>query len=78
MNVEDRHTAATRRLGRTWTREEEWYNFQPNPREDVHVLRREHIRPRGHSVPGGSPGTAAKRTTRQAPGAASLEAPPPA
>ena len=38
MNVEDRRSAATRRLGRTWTREEEWYNFRSNPRDDVHVL----------------------------------------
>ena len=38
MDVEDRHTAATRRLGRTWTREEEWYNFRTNPRDTVHVL----------------------------------------
>jgi type 1 glutamine amidotransferase len=38
MNVEDRHTATTRRLGPTWTREEEWYNFQTNPRANVHVL----------------------------------------
>ena len=29
MNVEDRHSAATRGLGRTWTREEEWYNSEP-------------------------------------------------
>jgi type 1 glutamine amidotransferase len=59
MNVEDRHTAATRRLGRTWTREEEWYNFQTNPREDVHVLLsvdESTYDPRGYSVPGGSPG----------------------
>jgi type 1 glutamine amidotransferase len=59
MTVEDRHTAATRRLGRTWTREEEWYNFQTNPREDVHVLLsvdESTYDPRGYSVPGGSPG----------------------
>ena len=59
MNVEDRHTAATRRLGRTWTREEEWYNFRTNPREDVHVLLsvdESTYDPRGYSVPGGSPG----------------------
>ena len=59
MNVEDRHTAATRRLGRTWTREEEWYNFRTNPRDDVHVLLsvdESTYDPRGYSVPGGSPG----------------------
>ena len=59
MNVEDRRTAATRRLGRTWTREEEWYNFRTNPREDVHVLLsvdESTYDPRGYSVPGGSPG----------------------
>ena len=59
MTVEDRHTAATRRLGRSWTREEEWYNFRTNPREDVHVLLsvdESTYDPRGYSVPGGSPG----------------------
>jgi type 1 glutamine amidotransferase len=59
MNVEDRHTAATRRLGRTWTREEEWYNFRTNPRDTVHVLLsvdESTYDPRGYSVPGGSPG----------------------
>jgi type 1 glutamine amidotransferase len=59
MTVEDRHTAATRRLGRTWTREEEWYNFRTNPRDNVHVLLsvdESTYDPRGYSVPGGSPG----------------------
>jgi type 1 glutamine amidotransferase len=59
MNVEDRHTAATRRLGRSWAREEEWYNFQTNPRDSVHVLLsvdESTYDPRGYSVPGGSPG----------------------
>jgi type 1 glutamine amidotransferase len=59
MIVEDRHTAATRRLGRTWTREEEWYNFRTNPRDNVHVLLsvdESTYDPRGYSVPGGSPG----------------------
>ena len=59
MDVEDRHTAATRRLGRTWTREEEWYNFRTNPRDTVHVLLsvdESTYDPRGYSVPGGSPG----------------------
>jgi len=57
MNVEDRHTAATRRLGDTWTREEEWYNFRTNPRSSVHVLLsvdESTYDPRGYSVPGGS------------------------
>jgi type 1 glutamine amidotransferase len=59
MNVEDRNTAATRRLGPSWTREEEWYNFQTNPRDDVHVLLsvdESTYDPRGYSQPGGSPG----------------------
>jgi type 1 glutamine amidotransferase len=59
MLVEDRHTAATKQLGRTWTREEEWYNFRTNPRANVHVLLsvdESTYDPRGYSVPGGSPG----------------------
>jgi type 1 glutamine amidotransferase len=59
LNVEDRHTPATRQLGRTWTREEEWYNFRTNPRNTVHVLLsvdESTYDPRGYSVPGGSPG----------------------
>ena len=58
MNVEDRRSAATRHLGRTWTREEEWYNFRTNPRDTVHVLLsvdESTYDPRGYSVPGGSP-----------------------
>ena len=58
MNVEDRRSAATRHLGRTWTREEEWYNFRTNPRGSVHVLLsvdESTYDPRGYSVPGGSP-----------------------
>ena len=57
MNVEDRHSAATRRLPRRWTREEEWYNFRTNPRDTVHVLLsvdESTYDPRGYSVPGGS------------------------
>ena len=57
MHVEDRHTAATRRLPRTWTREEEWYNFRSNPRDTAHVLLsvdESTYDPRGYSVPGGS------------------------
>jgi len=58
MDVEDRHTAATRRLPDPWTREEEWYNFRSNPRDTVHVLLsvdESTYDPRGYSVPGGSP-----------------------
>ena len=58
MNVEDRHTPATSKLGKTWTREEEWYNFRTNPRDAVHVLLsvdESTYDPRGYSVPGGSP-----------------------
>ena len=57
MDVEDRHTAATKRLPRRWTREEEWYNFRSNPRDAVHVLLsvdESTYDPRGYSVPGGS------------------------
>ena len=56
MNVEDRRTDATRHLGPTWTREEEWYNFRTNPRDTVHVLLsvdESTYDPRGYSVPGG-------------------------
>jgi type 1 glutamine amidotransferase len=58
MNVEDRKSAATKRLPRRWTREEEWYNFRTNPRDTVHVLLsvdESTYDPRGYSVPGGSP-----------------------
>jgi type 1 glutamine amidotransferase len=58
MDVEDRRSAATRHLGRTWTREEEWYNFRTNPRDSVHVLLsvdESTYDPRGYSQPGGSP-----------------------
>jgi type 1 glutamine amidotransferase len=58
MDVEDRHSAATRRLPQRWSREEEWYNFRTNPRDDVHVLLsvdESTYDPRGYSVPGGSP-----------------------
>lgn len=57
MDVEDRRSAATRHLGSQWTREEEWYNFRTNPRENVHVLLsvdESTYDPRGYSVPGGS------------------------
>ena len=59
MDVEDRGSAATKRLPRRWTREEEWYNFRTNPRDAVHVLLsvdESTYDPRGYSVPGGSPG----------------------
>lgn len=58
MDIEDRHTAATRRLPDPWVREEEWYNFRTNPRPNVHVLAsvdESTYDPRGYSVPGGSP-----------------------
>jgi type 1 glutamine amidotransferase len=58
MDVEDRHTAATKGLPARWTREEEWYNFRSNPRDQVHVLTsvdESTYDPRGYSVPGGSP-----------------------
>jgi type 1 glutamine amidotransferase len=58
MDVEDRRSAATKRLPRRWTREEEWYNFRSNPRDTVHVLLsvdESTYDPRGYSVPGGSP-----------------------
>jgi type 1 glutamine amidotransferase len=58
MNVEDRRSAATRRLPKRWTREEEWYNFRSNPRHSVHVLLsvdESTYDARGYSVPGGSP-----------------------
>jgi type 1 glutamine amidotransferase len=59
VDVLDRRTAATRHLPRQWVREEEWYNFRTNPRDDVHVLAEvdeDTYDPRGYSVPGGSPG----------------------
>jgi type 1 glutamine amidotransferase len=58
VDVEDRHTAATRRLPRRWSHEEEWYNFRTNPRDSVHVLAsvdESTYDPRGYSEPGGSP-----------------------
>lgn len=36
--VEDGYHPATSHLPSRWTRSEEWYNFQTNPRGDVHVL----------------------------------------
>jgi type 1 glutamine amidotransferase len=58
VDVEDRHTAATRRLPRRWSHDEEWYNFRTNPRDSVHVLAsvdESTYDPRGYSEPGGSP-----------------------
>ncbi len=40
VRVEDRAHAATAHLGGDWTRTDEWYNFQVNPRSNVHVLAR--------------------------------------
>jgi type 1 glutamine amidotransferase len=36
--VQDRDHPATRHLGPTWTRRDEWYAFRANPRPNVHVL----------------------------------------
>lgn len=36
--VEDRTHPSTDHLGETWTRFDEWYNFNVSPREDVRVL----------------------------------------
>jgi type 1 glutamine amidotransferase len=38
VRVEDRDTAATRGLPAAWTRVDEWYDFDANPRGHVHVL----------------------------------------
>ena len=38
--VEDRRHPATAHLPRRWTREDEWYSFERNPRPHVHVLAR--------------------------------------
>jgi uncharacterized protein len=38
MVVEDRDHPATRHLGATWARRDEWYAFRANPRPRVHVL----------------------------------------
>jgi type 1 glutamine amidotransferase len=58
VNVEDRRSAATKRLPKRWTREEEWYNFRSDPRDSVHVLAsvdESTYDARGYSQPGGSP-----------------------
>ncbi|CCK24935.1 Glycoprotein endo-alpha-1,2-mannosidase [Streptomyces davaonensis JCM 4913] len=36
--TEDRGHPATAHLGESWTRTDEWYNYQANPRSSVHVL----------------------------------------
>jgi type 1 glutamine amidotransferase len=36
--VEDHTHPSTRHLGPTWSRTDEWYNFQSNPRSQVNVL----------------------------------------
>lgn len=38
QQVEDRTHPSTEHLGDTWTRFDEWYNFNQSPREDVRVL----------------------------------------
>jgi type 1 glutamine amidotransferase len=38
INVENRGTAATAHLGQTWTRTDEWYNYQTNVRSSARVL----------------------------------------
>ena len=38
VRVEDRAHPATQRLPRPWVRTDEWYEFDRNPRGDVHVL----------------------------------------
>jgi hypothetical protein len=38
LHIEDREHAATRHLGETWAREDEWYSFTSNPRGRVRVL----------------------------------------
>jgi len=38
IRVEDRNDPATRHLGETWLRTDEWYSFKDSPRGRVHVL----------------------------------------
>ncbi|SFT33150.1 Glucose/arabinose dehydrogenase, beta-propeller fold [Actinopolyspora lacussalsi subsp. righensis] len=38
VNVTDSEHPSTSHLPREWNRTDEWYNYSPNPREDVHVL----------------------------------------
>ncbi len=38
IKVEDREHISTKHLPARWTRWDEWYNYQENPRQKVHVL----------------------------------------
>lgn len=38
VNVQDHDHASTKDLPSTWNRDDEWYNYQQNPRGKVHVL----------------------------------------
>jgi type 1 glutamine amidotransferase len=38
LRIEDRDDPATRHLGDTWVRSDEWYSFEKSPRGRVHVL----------------------------------------
>ncbi len=38
VHIEDPNHPSTQGLPETWERSEEWYNFDPNPRSNVHVL----------------------------------------
>jgi len=38
VHVEDRTHPATRHLGSSWVRTDEWYSFEKSPRDHVHVL----------------------------------------
>jgi type 1 glutamine amidotransferase len=38
IDIEDRNDPATRHLGPTWIRTDEWYSFERSPRDHVHVL----------------------------------------
>lgn len=38
LRIEDRDDPATRHLGDTWIRSDEWYSFDKSPRSRVHVL----------------------------------------
>ncbi|MBY5161403.1 ThuA domain-containing protein [Salsipaludibacter albus] len=38
LNIEDGDHPSTDHLPEDWTRDDEWYSFQDNPRGDVHVL----------------------------------------
>lgn len=38
LHISDHHHPSTEELPATWSRTDEWYNFQSNPRDSVHVL----------------------------------------